>query len=118
MSESLRKSQQIGSGEHGAVVARELTVAQVSEMLEEVAKKDYSPHVLDVLMPHDIPVRVVVMSTGLSEEQLIAQSTSDLEPVYDAVVAVNPTLAVLTERLREIVASSLQKVSASLPASS
>jgi len=118
MSDCLRKTKTVPVlGDLSNVTVQELTVAQVSEVLEETAAKDYSPHVLDVLMSHDIPVRVVMLSSSLTEEQLVSHSTSELEPLYDAVVAVNPSLAVLTERLRKIVASSLETASGNLPAS-
>jgi hypothetical protein len=98
------------------VTAKELTVAEIAGVMDEM--KTYQPHVLDLLMQQDLPVQVVLISTGCSEEQLMAAAPSALDPLYDAVVNVNPSLAALTERLRNAVKRSAANLSAELPASS
>ncbi|MFT5728746.1 MAG: hypothetical protein ACI8PB_002902 [Desulforhopalus sp.] len=114
MSDSLRKSLQAHLG-GDEITVQELTTAQIADVMDALAKEGYSPHILDVLMAHDIPLEVVVLSSGVTEETLMARTPTELGPLYDKVVEVNPSLAVLTERLREIMASSLGMTSGDSP---
>jgi ubiquinone biosynthesis protein UbiJ len=98
------------------VTAKELTVAEIAGVMDEM--KTYQPHVLDLLMQQDLPVQVVQISTGLGEEELMAAAPTALDPLYDAVVAVNPSLAALTERLKKTVERLPATPSEKLPASS
>jgi len=83
------------------VTVRELTAIEVSRLLDTA---DAIPHVLDAYMSDfDLPISAVTISSGLTEEQLMAETGSELEELYTAVLHVNPRFAALTERLRKIV---------------
>ncbi|BCL59969.1 hypothetical protein DGMP_06620 [Desulfomarina profundi] len=105
----MRKSKIISFNEK-EVTVKELTVAEVVSVIEDMG--NYEPHVLDILMDFDIPVSVVLLSTGLEEKDLMeGVSPSGLIPLYEAVVEVNPTLAAMAARLRKVV----EKTALSVP---
>lgn len=84
------------------ITVKELTVAEVVGVIEDMSR--YEPHVLDVLMDFDLPVSVVLLSSGLEEKELMEGVTpSGLVPLYEAVVEVNPTLAAMAARLKKMV---------------
>jgi len=84
------------------IKVQEFLPSEVAELMDEARKPDYDPHVLDILIDKDIPIKGVMMATGLSEEELMAIPSSQLELLYDKVLAVNPTFAAMAARLRKI----------------
>lgn len=83
------------------ITVKELSTSQVVGVLEEL--KDFQPHFLDVLMGDAFPLQVVLLATGLKEEDLVNEDVtpSEIEDLYGVVRKVNPTLAAMAKRLAE-----------------
>jgi hypothetical protein len=93
--------------EMGDITAKELTVGEVRDVLDELSKTP--PHVVDLLFGDEgIPAVVVSRSTEIpmdSEEEisLMSFTTSDMRKLIEAVGEVNPDFLGLAERIRAIV---------------
>lgn len=90
--------------ELGEFTAKELTVGQVRDVLENLGKS--APHIVDMLFDDEgVPGISVSLSTGLpleSEDKtsLLSFSTSDMRKIIHAVKEVNPDFLDLAGRLR------------------
>ena len=93
--------------EIGEFTARELTVGEVRDALDDIAKA--KPHVVDLLFGNDrIPAVVISRATGIpleSEEKisLLSFTTSDMRKIIDAVGDVNPDFLGMSERIMALV---------------
>jgi hypothetical protein len=81
--------------------ARELTVAQIRELLDNVEGSGEAG-IIDILYPDAIPAAAAAMSVGMSLTALEKLVPSDLDAIMEAATAVNPSLAALFERLAKL----------------
>ncbi|NCC25636.1 MAG: hypothetical protein EOM25_10655 [Deltaproteobacteria bacterium] len=87
-----------------AFTARELSVAQIRELLDAMANA-YQPHLIDMLFPESgISGGIVAASLGLSLDDLDALdlAPSELETVVAKVGEANPFLSGLILRLADL----------------
>ncbi len=84
------------------LTVRELTVSQVKQVVE--ALEDFHPSFIDVVMDRAVPAMAVCKSAGLELDNLENSdiALSELENLYDEVLSVNPILAAMMERLRQL----------------
>ncbi|OHD21786.1 MAG: hypothetical protein A2Y38_12945 [Spirochaetes bacterium GWB1_59_5] len=93
--------------EMGDITARELTVGEVRDVLDELSKTP--PHVVDLLFGDEhIPAVVIARSTEIpmdseAEISLMSFTTSDMRKIIEAVGEVNPDFLGLSERIGAIV---------------
>jgi len=85
-------------------IARELTVSQVKQILDEEESGKGEIDFIDLIFPDRVPVAMVLASTGLTRTALDEKDfpPSVLEKILDEVEAVNPTSAGLFQRLAKI----------------
>ena len=90
--------------ELGEFVAKELTVGQVRDVMDQLGKG--KPHIIDFLFSDEnVPASAVSISTGLpleSDEQdsLHSFTTGDMRQIINAVKEANPDFLALAVRLR------------------
>jgi len=77
------------------VTCKELTVSEISELMES----DQEPTILDRVFYDRVPVIAVTIATGLAYEELQACSPSRLEELWGAVEEVNPFFVEMINRL-------------------
>ncbi|MBU1418333.1 MAG: hypothetical protein KKI15_07590 [Proteobacteria bacterium] len=98
------------------VTIRELTVAQVKQIMAEINTKEYSGHILDALLDRAFPANALFLAIGIKEEDFdLDVPPSVLDGLYDAVIELNPSCAAMMERL--VQAGSKRMESTSSPAS-
>nr|WP_320010558.1 hypothetical protein [uncultured Desulfobulbus sp.] len=78
------------------ITVQELTVKQVRELFERLKNED--PLFIDDLLDQPIPVLAVCESTGLPIDQLEEAKPSELVPLCEEVIRVNPSLASMIRR--------------------
>ncbi|MGD9949320.1 MAG: hypothetical protein AB7U29_12700 [Desulfobulbus sp.] len=78
------------------VTVRELTVKQVRELFERL--KNETPLFIDDLLDQPVPARAVSESTGIPLDQLEEAKPSELLPLCEEVIRVNPSLASMISR--------------------
>lgn len=99
------------------LTARELTAAQIRELLDAQGKGDGEVSIVDILYPDKIPCAAAAMSIGKSKAALEKMAPSELDPIMEAATEVNPSLAALIERLAKVGAAAMQaKSSTAAPA--
>ena len=79
-----------------SIEAKELTVAQVKEILE--TEDSGPPDTIDMLFFDRLPSAAVRASTGLNAEDLEQMAPGDIEKVLEAVEGVNPIFARLIRK--------------------
>lgn len=86
------------------LIARELTVSQVKELLDEAESGKTGIDIIELMFPDRVPLAVVLAGTGLTREELDKKNfpPSALEKIFDEVEKVNPISAGLFRRLAEI----------------
>lgn len=96
----------------GEFTARELTVGQVRDALDEIAKG--VPHVVDLLFAEEgVPAAVVSLSTGIPGDakegvSLMDFTPGDMRKILSAVSEVNPDFLALAGRMRELAGKQTQ----------
>ena len=92
------------------ITVHELTVKQVRELFERLNNED--PLFIDDLLNQPIPALAVCESTGIPLAQLDEAKPSELIPLCEEVIRVNPSLASMisrrieaAERLQEAICS-------------
>ena len=85
-------------------IARELTVKQIRETLDELESGEYETDMIDLLFPDRVPSTVVSKSLGMSPEELAAKDfpPAVVEKIISEVEEVNPFFAGLIQRLAKI----------------
>lgn len=101
------KSFKIGEDEF---VARELTVSQVSQLLDGGTVEE-KVNIIDLLFPDRMPSEAVAMSLGITSDELAERDypPSVLEKVLDEVEAINPISANLIRRLANLGRAAMEK---------
>lgn len=89
------------------ITVKELTVKQVRESFERL--KTDEQLFIDELLDQPIPALIVTQSTGLTLEQLENSKPSELIPLCEAIVKVNPSFASMIKRRIEA-AEHLEKI--------
>ena len=86
------------------LIARELTVSQVKEILDEAESGQTEMDIIELMFPDRVPLAVVLASTGLTREGLDEKHfpPSAIEKIFDEVEKVNPISAGLFRRLAEV----------------
>lgn len=79
------------------VVCKELTVGEIRNLME------HPPEViaLDAIFFDRIPAAAIVLSTGLSEEDLSSVTPSSLDLLWGSVEEINPFFVQMLKRLAE-----------------
>ena len=94
----MRKSKIIKWNEQ-EVVVKELTIEQISSVLES----DPEPTTIDLIFYDRIPAAAVMLSTGLTRESLQEEiSPSEFDSLWSAVEEVNPFFVKALDHLAEI----------------
>ena len=85
------------------LIARELTVTQVEEILNAESERT-GTEIIELMFPDRVPLSVLLASTGLTGEGLEKKNfpPSVLEKIFDEVEKVNPISAGLFQRLAQI----------------
>lgn len=84
------------------VTVKELTVDQVTEVMEELENGIYSGHILDALINRDFPANALFRALDIKEEDFdLDIPPSQLSELYDTVIELNPSCAAMMVRLRE-----------------
>ncbi len=91
------------------LTARELTAAQIRELLDTNGEGDAEEvSIVDILYPDKIPCAAAAMSIGKTKAALEKMAPSELDPIMEAATEVNPSLAALIARLAKVGAAALQ----------
>lgn len=99
----MRKLSEIKIGDK-TVTVRELTVAQVEQQFESMAKQQ-TPTTLDWLFAETyMPQSVLEKITGVDTASLLTEDTvpSDLKPLYEEAIKNNSFLAIALSQMRMI----------------
>ena len=101
----MRNSKIIKIGEK-EITVRELSVREIDGLFTGYRTADYKDHTLDLLMDKGVTFSLVLLTTGLAEDELLADDPTprELEPLYDQVLALNPSLAALVKKVGTIAA--------------
>lgn len=98
------------------LVVKELTVAEVEQIMAALEDGTYQGHILDAVMGQPLPANALFMAIGTTEAEFsLDVAPSALEELYAKVTAVNPLCAAMMEKLATAGARRLQ--SGPLPAS-
>lgn len=90
----MRKEKKLNIDSLGEITVRELTVAQVTEMVEQVQRPDRPNYLIEAILETRLPIEAVVLATGLAEEKLNSDITpSEAARVWEAVAEVNSFLS-------------------------
>ncbi len=82
------------------LTVKELTVTEITKLMDGL--NNFEPHILDIVMDQPIQATAFFLSTGLTMDNLDDSiCPSDLIPVYEKVIEVNPTYAATIERLKQ-----------------
>lgn len=85
------------------IVAKELTVRQVEELLDGAAE-DQKISTVDLLVESPVNVEFVIQSTGLSSEYLNGEILpSDARQIWEAVEEANPFLVSFLKRAQKVI---------------
>ncbi len=83
------------------LTVKELTVNQIIKVMDEL--ENFKPNILDVLMDMPVPSPAFFLSIGMNEKDFdYSVAPSEIEPLYEVVLKVNPTLAATMERLKQV----------------
>lgn len=93
------------------VTVRELTVREIDGLFAGFRTENYEPHTLDLLIEKPVTFGVVLLCTGEKEEDLIDDEVTprSIEPLYEAVLELNPSLAALGEKAGSGTAAMIRK---------
>jgi flagellar biosynthesis component FlhA len=89
------------------ITVNEITALESQEYIEGLANDESS--FIDELFPDRVPVSLVRLCTGLTEEKLLSFYPSEIEEIIDAVEEVNPTSASRIKKLAEIGRKALEE---------
>lgn len=84
------------------VIVRELTVAQIRDLMDQFDKEAGSVDVIDLMFAGRIPFDAVKASTGLDAEALSTFSPSELDQIIKGVEDINPFFANMITRLSKM----------------
>ena len=84
------------------VTVKELTVAEMASLMA-----GYQSAQVDMILGADVPAQAVTLATGIEAEELEQCTPSALQPLFDAVQELNPTLARLLTQLKSMVETKL-----------
>jgi hypothetical protein len=88
------------------VTVRELTVREIDGIFAGYREAKGATHALDLLIDKGVTFDLVLLTTGLQEEELLEDDVTprELEPLYDVVLELNPSLAALVKKVGTIAA--------------
>jgi len=91
------------------ISVKELTMAEIRQILSSMEKQKDQPHVIDLLFA-DMPAVAVSVSTGLTLKDLEGDFTqSDIKQLKDKVAELNPFFVKAMQRLAKIGQLMLEK---------
>ncbi len=83
------------------ITVRELTVAQVRDLMEEFSA--VKPNIMDLLFPDNLPAIVISESTGIPIQKLEDDfSPSELHQIIEGVESLNPFFVNMMTRLQTL----------------
>lgn len=106
----MRKEKKLNIDSLGEITVRELTVAQVTGLMEQEGERPF--YAIEAMMVADgkrLPLEAVALSCGLDADRLNGDiAPSDAALIWDAAMEVNPFLSRLLERFSPILPSAGQ----------
>lgn len=85
------------------LTARELTVKQITQIMDSFDGEDQQVSDIDMLFPDRLPSSALAMSLGgMTDKDLAEYAPSEIETMLDEAEEVNPTFAGLMQRLANI----------------
>ena len=84
------------------LTARELTVSEITRITDSLDGPDMEINDIDMLFPDRLPSSALLISMGMSREEIGEYSPSEIEIMIDAAEETNPTFAGLMQRLASV----------------
>lgn len=106
----MRNSKILKIGERDVTV-RELSVREIDGLFAGFRSADHAIHALDLLIEKGITFDMVLLATGQTADELLSADVTprELEPLYDQVLELNPSLAALAKKIGASAAETVKK---------